>query len=314
MSDEKRIVVAGATGLIGRALSKRLIEKGYALVVFSRDPDAAQKSIPGAAEYVAWQPELTGQWTSAIEGAYGVVNLAGAPFFTKWTEEYKRQVHDSRLYGTKGLIQAMKDARVKPRVFVYGSSVGYYGYEDADKNAKIDEYTPAGKDFCGQDSEELEQEAREAEQIGVRTVLLRTGIVLDARGGALPGQAGQFRRFFGGYVRPGNQWYPWIHIDDEVGLILWALENEQVRGPVNGTAPEPQTNRDFAATLGKVLNRPSWMPLPGSLLKLFLGEVSVTITHGRRVVPNKAQSLGYEFQYSKSEQAIRQLLNRKTSG
>ncbi len=314
MSNGKRIVVAGATGMIGRALSMRLMEKDYSLVVFSRNPEAARKIVPGAAEYVAWQPEVSGPWASAIDGAYGVVNLAGAPFFKKWTAEYKRQVHDSRLYGTRGLISAMQHARVKPQVFIYGSSVGFYGYQDTDKNKIIDEYTPAGKDFWGQDSEELEKEAEKAEEVGLRTVLLRTGILLDTHGGAFPGQVGQFRRFFGGYVRPGNQWYPWIHIDDEIGLIIWALENEQVRGPINGTAPEPQTNRDFAATLGKVLNRPSWMPLPGALLKQFLGDVSVTITHGRRVVPNKVQSLGYEFQFPKSEQALQDLLSRMKSG
>jgi uncharacterized protein len=207
----------------------------------------------------------------------------------------------------------MKVARAKPQVFVYGSSVGFYGYQDADKNKIIDEYTPAGEDFWGQDSEELEKEAEKAEEIGVRTVLLRTGLLLEAHAGAFPGQVGQFRRYFGGYVRPGNQWYPWIHIDDVVGLIIWALENEQVRGPINGTAPEPQTNRDFAASLGRVLNRPSWMPLPGALLKQFLGDVSVTITHGRRIVPNKAQSMGYEFQSSKSEPALRDLLSRMKS-
>ena len=142
MPDKKRIVVAGATGMIGSALSRRLIEKGYSLVVFTRSPDAARKTVPGAAEYVAWQPEVSTQWDSAIDGADGVVNLAGAPFFKKWTEEYKRQVHDSRLYGTRGLIHAMKEARAKPQVFVYGSSVGFYGYLDADKNKIIDEYTP----------------------------------------------------------------------------------------------------------------------------------------------------------------------------
>lgn len=309
MTNGKRVVVAGATGLIGKALSKRLVESGYSLVVFSRNPDAARESVPGATEYVAWLPEETGSCAATIDGAFAVVNLAGAPFFTRWTREYQHEVHYSRLYGTRGLVNAMREARVKPEVFVYGSSVGYYGYENKDKDMKIDAGMPAGKDFWGQESKELENEAAKAEALGVRTIMVRTGIVLDEHGGALPPAVKQFRSFFGGYVLPGNQWYPWIHIEDEVGLIMYALEHEQVRGPVNGTAPEPQTNRDFNVTLGKVLHRPSWLPMPGFVLKLFLGPVATTIIHGRCVVPTKIQALGYSFNYTHSEQALRQLLH-----
>jgi uncharacterized protein len=249
---KKRVVVAGATGTIGKALCKRLIESGYELVVFSRNPDSAREIVPGAAEYVAWKPQEQGPWEAVVDGAYGVVHLAGAPFFTRWkNEDYKREMNDSRLSGTLGLIHAMREARSKPEVFIYGSSVGYYGFENTNRDMKMDENAPAGNDFWGQDSKKLEEEAAKAEALGIRTVMLRTGILLSEDSGPLPGQVPQYRWFMGGFVLPGTQWYPWIHIDDEVGIIMLALEDERVRGPINVTAPEPPTNREFYKALGK---------------------------------------------------------------
>jgi NAD dependent epimerase/dehydratase family enzyme len=186
---KKRIVVAGATGNIGKALSRRVIETGYELVVFSRNPDSAREIVPGAAEYVAWKPEEQGLWAAAIDGAYAVVHLAGAPFFTRWKNmDYKREINDSRLYGTRGLIKAMREAKAKPEVFIYGSSVGYYGFENTNRDMKMDEIMPAGNDFWGKDSKMLEEEAAKAEELGVRSVILRTGILLSEDSGPLPGQ------------------------------------------------------------------------------------------------------------------------------
>jgi len=312
ISRKKRVVVAGATGNIGKALSKRLVERGYELVVFSRNPDAARESVPGAAEYVAWKPEEQGLWTAAIDGVYGVVHLAGAPFFTRWkNEDYKREINESRLHGTRGLIKAMREAKSKPKVFIYGSSVGYYGFENTNRNMKMDEDALAGNDFWGQDSKMLEEEAAKAEELGIRTVILRTGILLSEDSGPLPGQVPQYKRFMGGYILPGTQWYPWIHIDDEVGIIMFALEDERVRGPLNLTAPDPPTNREFYKMLGKVMHRPSWFPMPGGLFKLFLGEAAVVVTMSRRVVPKKALELGYKFEYPDVEKALRQLLHEQ---
>jgi uncharacterized protein len=311
-SDKKRVVVAGATGMIGRRLCKRLLERDYDLMVFSRHPDEARDLVPGAAEYVVWKPEEQGSWAAAIDGAYAVVNLAGAAFFTRWkNRDYRHEINESRLYGTRGLIKAMQEAKTKPEVFIYGSSVGYYGFENTNRDMKMDENAPAGNDFWGQDSKELEEEAAKAEAPGIRTVMVRTGIVLSEDSGPLPGQVPQYRWFMGGFVLPGTQWYPWIHIDDEVGIIMLALEDERVRGPINATAPEPPTNRDFYKILGKVLHRPCWFPMPGGLFKLFLGEAAVVVTHARCVVPKKALELGYQFQYPEPEKALRQLLHVK---
>lgn len=310
MRESKRIVVAGATGTIGKALCKSLIERGYSVIVFSRNPDAARQSVPGAVEYVAWQPEETGAWVSAVDGAFAVINLAGAPFFKRWTEAYKQEVTNSRVLGTRGLIHAMKEAKIRPQVFIAGSSQGYYGYDGTNRDKKVDENTPAGNDFWGQDSAKYEREMARAETLGIRTIMLRTGVLLSEDSGPLPQQVPQYQRGFGGPVLPGSQWYSWIHIADEVGIIIFALENEQVKGPINLTAPEPVTNRDFAKTLGKVLQRPAWFPVPGFMLKLFLGEVAAVIIRGRRVVPEKMMDAGYQFQYPTLEPALRQLLHR----
>ncbi len=201
----------------------------------------------------------------------------------------------------------MCDAQRKPEVFLYGSSVGTYGFAGP-LDLLLDESSPAGEDFWGQDSLALEREADKAEELGIRVVCIRTGVPLAKDTGLLAGQAAQFRFFFGGWVQPGTQWLPWIHIDDEVDLILFALEQEQVRRPLNGTAPEPQTNRAFYRTLGKVLHRPCWLGMSPQLMRRFLGEVAITVTHGRRIVPSKALALGYQFHYPTSEQALRNLL------
>ena len=308
----ERIVVVGATGTIGKALSKSLMERGYDVVVFSRNLDAARESVPGAAEYVAWQPEETGAWFSAIDGAFAVINLAGAPFFKKWTPEYKQEVTTSRVNGTRGLLNAMKEAKTSPQVFIVGTSQGYYGFDGTNRDQKMDEIAPAGNDFWGQDTASYERQIAQAESLGIRTIMLRTGVLLSEDSGPLPQQVPQYQRGFGGPVLPGSQWSSWIHIADEVGIILFALEHEQVSGPINLTAPEPVTNRDFAKMLGKVLHRPAWFPMPGFMLKLFLGEVAQVIIGGRRVVPKKIMDAGYQFQYPTLEPALRQLLHRPT--
>jgi hypothetical protein len=193
----------------------------------------------------------------------------------------------------------------RPTVFLSGSAVGYYGARGA---TILTESAEPGKGFLADLTAQWEQTAREAESYGIRTVLLRTGIVLDANEGALAQLKLPFQLFIGGPVLPGTQWFSWIHVADEVGIIMMALENARVSGPINLTAPQPQTNSDFSSTLGNVLNRPSWLPVPGFSLKILLGELADSLTTGQRVMPQKAQELGYEFQYPTSEAALRHLL------
>jgi hypothetical protein len=235
--------------------------------------------------------------------------------------------------GTRGIVNAMRKANLKPKVFVCGTAIGYYGPRDA---TELDENASAGSDFLADVVKEWEGEASKAEPLGIRTVLVRTGVVigadkrgvglplslrgaslkrpgvvLDFENGALPLMALPFRLFAGGPIGSGNQWFPWIHLEDEVNLIMLALENEQVRGPLNATAPNPVTNKEFSKALGRVMNRPSWLPVPAFALKIMLGEIADMLTKGQRVVPRKAQELGYQFKFPTVDVALRDLFNKK---
>jgi NAD dependent epimerase/dehydratase family enzyme len=335
MTEGKRVVVTGATGHIGRVLCKALLAKGYRVVAFSRDPQRARGSLPDATEYVAWTPADGGAWESAIEGAQAVVHLAGASLFTKrWDAAYKREIVDSRVVGTRGLVSAMAKAQHKPQAFVCISAVGIYGPHG---DEKLDETTALGNDFLARVQREQGAEAEKAEALGIRTVLVRSGVVIgggeqkglpiDLRGaslsrpglilktedGAFPLLVMPFYFFAGGPILPGTQWLSWIHVDDLVGILMLALEVERARGPINGTAPEPETYRDFAKSIGRVMGRPSWIPVPGFALKILLGEMTDMITTGQRVLPKKVQELGYQFKYPTSDRAIRQILKSKLS-
>ena len=300
--------MTGATGLIGRRLCERLIEKGYEIIVFARNPDAARKRVPGANAYIAWTPTENGSWAEAVDGAHAIINLAGAPIFGKrWTDEYKREIRDSRILGTKGLVQAAISTANKPHVFINGSATGYYGFRD---DTKLDENASPGSDFLARACVDWEAEALKAQAAGIRTVVIRTGVVLSTEEGGLPQMLLPFKFFSGGPILPGTQWFSWIHLEDEVGIILLALEDERVQGPINSTAPEPQTNQAFEATISKVYGTPSWLPVPGFALKLLLGEVADMATEGQRVIPKKAEDLGYTFQYRTSEAALRDLLKK----
>lgn len=306
MAETKRVVVTGATGMIGKALCSQLTLKGYELVVLSRNPEQARQSVPGAV--VKWDiADAQGEWVRVLDGAFGVVHLAGAPIAAKrWTEQYKAELRDSRVGPTRTLVEAMASVGQKPSVFVCGSAIGYYGPRD---DTELDEMSPPGNDFLGKLGIAWEHEgARAASLYGIRTVLLRTGVVLDREAGALAKMVPPFRMYVGGPVLPGSQWFSWIHIADEVGLILFALEDTRVSGPLNTTAPQPQTNREFSATIGKVLGKPSWLPVPGFALKILFGEMADTLTTGQRVIPQKALDLGYTFKFPTAEVALRDLL------
>lgn len=331
MSSEKRVIVTGATGHIGRALTARLREQGYAVVAFSRNPDSARRTLPAAAEYVAWRPEEHGAWAEAVDGAHAVVHLAAASLFERrWSAAYKRAIVESRRLGTRGLVRAMERAAQRPQVFVCVSAVGYYGPRGDDV---LDESSPSGNDFLARVCRDAwEHEAEQAEALGVRTALVRSGVVIggdgpkglpiDLRGaslsrpglvlktgeGALPLLTLPFHFFAGGPILPGTQWISWIHIDDIVGLLLLALEDERVRGPINATAPEPARNRDVAAAIGRVLGRPSWLPVPGFAVRLLVGEMADMVVTGQRVIPKRALELGYRFQHPSLEPALRGIL------
>jgi uncharacterized protein (TIGR01777 family) len=310
MTTPKRIILTGATGLIGAKLFAALKQRGDAVVIFSRSPERAQSALPGAAAYVAWSVAEEGPWMSAVDGADAVIHLAGAPISEgltgpRWTRSYKAAIRDSRVIGTRGLVNAIAAAQRRPAVLVSASGVGYYGHRDA---TPLAEAAPAGNDFVAQVCVAWEQEAARAEEYGVRAAFIRTGLVLDPEAGVLPQIMLPFKLFTGGPVLPGDQYYSWIHPDDLVALYLLALDDERVRGPLNATAPTPETNRAFSATLGKVLGSPAWLPVPEAALRVALGEMADLVVTGQRALPAKAQELGYQFRFSSLEAALRDLL------
>jgi uncharacterized protein (TIGR01777 family) len=298
-----KIVIAGATGFIGSILSDRLWNELHSLVLLSRKPPAevgvTQK------QWFAWEPPAGGEWERAIDGADGIINLAGEPIAEKrWTAEQKRKLRDSRIDVTRALVNAIGKAKVKPKFLLSGSAVGYYG---ARGDETVTEGSTPGDDFLSRLCVDWEAEALKAEAYDVRVARIRTGIVLDKGRGALKKIVPPFKMFLGGPLGSGKQWMPWIHIEDEIGLILFLMQNENARGAFNATAPNPVTMEEFAKTLGDRLKRPSWVSVPGSMLALTLGEMADMLLTGQRAVPEAAAKLGFQFQYPTIRAALEAL-------
>ncbi len=308
----KTVVVTGATGTIGKVLCKRLQERGYHVVVFSRDPEKAGRLVPDMARYVRWEPAPTGLWESELDGVHAVIHLASAPAFGKrWTHEYKRTLYQSCAIGTRGIADAIIAAAHKPEVFISASSIGYYGYNFPSDYAatQLDENAPAGDDLIAYINKEWEKEAMQAAELAnVRTVLLRTGFLLAPQSGGLPYIVASTKRYMGGPILPGTQYQSWIHIDDAVGMILMALEDAQVHGPVNVVAPQSTTNAQLMKALRTVMGRTLGLPTFRVTLRLFMGEAANILTKGHNVVPRRMQERGYQFQYPTIEGALRNLL------
>jgi uncharacterized protein len=300
-----KVLVTGASGLIGSALCDTLLARGDEVVGLTRDPEGGRRSNPKVAWH-AWEPTLERPPAAAFEGVDGVVNLLGERIDQRWTEEAKRRILESRRAGTHNLVGAISGLGRKPSVLVSQSAVGYYGDRGA---AIVDESSGPGESFDSLVTREWEKAAREVEPSGVRLVLIRTGQVLDGGGGMLAGLLPPFRLGLGGPLAGGGQYVAWIHLADEVGILLWALENEAVSGVVNATAPEPVTNREFSKALGRALGRPAAVPVPGLVLDLKFGrELGAVLRGGQRALPRRALDLGYEFRHPDLDEALRDLL------
>jgi uncharacterized protein (TIGR01777 family) len=304
----RRIMIAGGSGLIGRHLSAALLARGDEVLVLSRHPASAQTHLPGCA-VLRWQPGSDGRWQDELDVVDAVVDVSGAPFFTKWRGDYyKREVLGSRRTAIQSLIKAIARASVRPKVFVSTSSLGPYGFRRDDQS--LTERSAPDIGPFSRDALELEARALQAEALGTRVVLLRPGVVLAPDGGAFQLITRAFGRGLGAPVTPGTQWCSWIHIADAVELIISVLDREQVRVPLNLTSPNPARNREFAEAFADATARPLRPPIPGRALHLMFGKAAITITHGQRVLPARALELGHEFRYPTLTGALGDLIER----
>ena len=300
-----RVLVTGATGLIGSAVCDALLARGEEVAGLSRDPAKARKTNP-TVTWHAWDPANERPPAAALDGVDAVVNLVGEEINQRLTDEAKQRIRESRVRATKNLVDGMLAATPSPRTLVSQAAIGIYGDRG---EAIVDESTAAGPGFLSQLVVEWEGEARKAEAGGVRVVVFRTGLVLDPDGGLLKQLVPPFKFGVGGPLAGGDFYMPWIHRDDEVGLILWALDNAAVSGTLNATAPRPVTNREFSKSLGKALHRPSLVPAPRFAIRALRGEeLTEQIIGSYRVIPRRAQDLGYAFRFPELGPALADLL------
>jgi uncharacterized protein (TIGR01777 family) len=301
-----KIVLAGGSGYLGSALASSFAADGHDVVILTRQP----KPPAGSVRFVVWRPDRTSalgqpsqEWAHELDGADAVVNLAGAGLADRrWTAARKGVLRGSRLVGTRQLISAIRAAARRPPVFVQGSAVGYYGTAG---DEILDESSPAGSDFLAHLCVDWEREGQAAEAFGCRVVIVRTGIVLSKHGGALRKLLPAFRLFAGGPIASGRQYMSWIHLDDWVAMVRWAIDTPSVSGPINATAPAPVPNMEFSTTLGRVLNRPAALQMPGRVLRILIGEMAdLALIKGQRVVPARARALGFTFRYPAVDAAL----------
>ena len=300
-----RVLVTGATGMIGSALCDALLARGDEVVGLTRDPEKGRATNP-TVHWHAWQPAMERPPAEAFDDVDGVVHLVGESINQRWTDDAKRRIVESRQAATHNLVQAIGALEQKPLVLISQSAVGYYGDRG---EAIVDESAPPGAGFAAEVPVEWERAAHEADGMPIRLVILRTAPILDPREGLLKELLTPFKLGVGGPIAGGGQYLPWIHIDDEVGIVLWALDDEQVSGTLNAASPNPVTNREFAKTLGRVLKRPAVIPVPGFAVSLMRGrELAETVKGGQRVIPRRALDLGYSFRHPELEPALRDLL------
>lgn len=302
----EKIVITGATGLIGRKISEVLINRGDELIIFTRSPEKAKQIIPGAKEYVKWNYKFPGEWKQKLESVDSVIHLAGENVMGKrWTEKYKNKILESRIVSTKNLIETISHAEQKPSSFISASAVGYYPYSETEE---FTEDSKPGNHFLSDVTKQWEDETAAVEKFGVRRVNIRTGIVLDKNEGALAKMLLPFKLFVGGPLGSGKQWFPWIHINDIVGIYLFALDNKNIDGALNAVAPEFINMKSFCKKLGNVINRPSIFKVPSFVLNIVLGKGAEAVLNGSKIKPQRTLGFGYKFLFNNSISALNNIL------
>lgn len=303
-----KIVITGATGFVGSSLITKLQAENYQVLAFCRSIDRAtamfpKENFPGV-EIVPYTDGNRGEWEAKISGCDAVVNLAGAPIADRWTEQRKKDIVTSRQGGTARLVEAIAKAPLKPKVLINSSAIGYYGTSET---ATFVESSPNGHDFLAQVCQGWEAAAQKVTASGVRLVILRTGIVLG-NGGAIAKMIPPFRMFAGGPIGSGHQWFSWIHLEDMVNLIIESIKNPEINGVLNATAPNPVRMTEFCNTLGEVMNRPSWLPVPKFALEALLGDAAIVVLEGQEVQPQRTLAYGFTYKYPTIKQALKEVL------
>jgi uncharacterized protein (TIGR01777 family) len=303
-----RVIITGATGFIGRALCHEL-DKDYEVIALSRSAESARQSTGDMARFMQWDAQTPTGWDRQADGAIAIINLAGENLASgRWNRARKYRILRSRLDATKAVIGAVKRVHIKPKVVILASAIGYYGPR---QDEPLDETATPGEGFLADVCRQVEGLAPEIESLGVRCAVIRTGVVLGQDGGALAKLATPFRFYLGGHLGSGRQWFSWISLEDEVAAIRFLMENENLRGVFNLTAPQPVTMKEFCQILGKVLNRPVWLNVPGFAARLTLGEMAdEMLLSGQQVLPGRLLAAGFKFKYPDVEKALNDIIKR----
>jgi uncharacterized protein len=301
-----KILITGGTGFVGTRLTARLVREGHRVTVLSRSGKGPEKAAAGI-HYLHGDPTRSGPWQDALAEQDAVINLAGASIFSKWTDEHKRAIRESRVSTTRNIVERIPVPLEKKFLLFSTSAVGYYGFSG---DEVLSEDAPPGDDFLARIAVEWEREAFKAEEKGSRVVITRFGIVLGEKGGALSQMIPLFRKYIGGPIGSGRQWFSWIHIEDLAEAFVFLLNRPEISGPVNLCSPDPVRNRNLAEALGRALHRPSFLPAPAFMVKLVLGEFGSVILEGQRVIPRKLLDARFVFKYPDIDQALQDIIGK----
>ncbi len=299
-----KILLTGGTGFVGTHLTSRLLKEAYEITILTRSLSAKKITHPNI-DYWEGDPTKEGKWQEKIKDHEAVINLAGASIFAKWTEEHKKAIRESRISTTRNIVAGIPSQTDASFTLFNASAVGYYGFHE---DEELTEDSPPGSDFLAQVARDWETEAWPAKEKGARVIITRFGIVLGEKGGALGQMVPLFKKYLGGPIGSGRQWFSWIHIKDLVEAFIFLLKNPELSGPFNFCSPNPVRNEELATTLGKILNRPSFLPAPGFLVRLVLGEFGSVILQGQRVIPRRLLDEGFRFQYPYLKEALQDIV------
>ncbi|MEW6658741.1 MAG: TIGR01777 family oxidoreductase [Thermodesulfobacteriota bacterium] len=304
-----KIFITGGTGFVGTFLTRELARHGHEVTILSRREIPPDPACP-AISFLTGDPTREGPWMSVVPEHDWIINLAGASVFTRWSAAHKEEIYDSRIFTTRNLVAALAPGD-RRQLFCSTSAIGYYGPRGDEDLA---EESPPGDDFLARLAQDWEAEALKAQDLGVRVVVTRFGLVLGRGGGVLGQMAPLFKRFLGGPVGPGTQWFSWIHRLDHARAFLFIKDHPEIQGAVNFTAPQPVRNRELARALGRVLHRPSFLPAPAFMLRLILGEFAEVVLTGQKVLPQKLLAAGFNFDFPAIDGALENLLGEGEKG